>query len=284
MLAKAKDDLDHGEFLAMVERDLPFGPRYAQMLMRVAEDPRLTNANHASHLPPSITSLYLLSRLDDLTFRRALSRGDISAEMERADAALLLSKTKRLAGQKAAAEQEVSGRVQLWSADPPWPTSYGRPYKTLPLDRIKNLRLAPNGKASSDLKHPSVAEASAQTAAIGMWAVDELLAEAEATLAAWGFGLVGRVIWDKGSHSRPGRATLMQHEFLLLGTRGAAVPVWKPRSVVTISKAGLRDSEKPEEFRAMLVKMFPLFVNRCELFARRRVEKWTPWGNQVPAE
>src|SRR4051794_16228364 len=64
LLVRAKADLEHGEFLAMVERDLPFGPRFAQMLMRVANDPKLTNANHASHLPPSVTSLYLLSRLD----------------------------------------------------------------------------------------------------------------------------------------------------------------------------------------------------------------------------
>jgi hypothetical protein len=27
LLAKAKGDLDHGEFLKMVDRDLPFGPR-----------------------------------------------------------------------------------------------------------------------------------------------------------------------------------------------------------------------------------------------------------------
>jgi hypothetical protein len=64
------------------------------MLMRVAADARLTNANSDSYsrLPPSVTTLYMLSRLDDLTFRRALARGDIHPEMDRRTAGSLLFK------------------------------------------------------------------------------------------------------------------------------------------------------------------------------------------------
>jgi hypothetical protein len=51
LLVEAKAPLPHGEFLAMVERDLPFGPRTAQMLMTVASDDKLTNANHAPRCP-----------------------------------------------------------------------------------------------------------------------------------------------------------------------------------------------------------------------------------------
>jgi hypothetical protein len=72
LLIAAKKDLDHGEFLAMVEKDLPFGPRMAQKLMRVASDPRIRIGD--SQLPRSVTLLYEISRLDDLSFRRQGAR------------------------------------------------------------------------------------------------------------------------------------------------------------------------------------------------------------------
>ena len=53
VLLEAKADLEHGEFLAMVENDLPFGARSAQMLMAITHDARLTNAKSVSLLPPA---------------------------------------------------------------------------------------------------------------------------------------------------------------------------------------------------------------------------------------
>ena len=47
----------------MVEQDLPFGRRSAQMLMKVAQSPVLANTKHASLLPASWYTLYELSRL-----------------------------------------------------------------------------------------------------------------------------------------------------------------------------------------------------------------------------
>ena len=46
----AKDDLVHGEFLAMVETDLPFGEDMAQRLMAIARNPVLSNADHGRYL------------------------------------------------------------------------------------------------------------------------------------------------------------------------------------------------------------------------------------------
>jgi hypothetical protein len=53
----------HGEFLAMVENDLPFGDRTARRLMAIARDPRISNRTHASILPPSWMTLYELTKL-----------------------------------------------------------------------------------------------------------------------------------------------------------------------------------------------------------------------------
>jgi hypothetical protein len=44
-LLAAKESLPHGSFQKMIERDLTFGPRTAEMLMGIARDKRIVNAN-----------------------------------------------------------------------------------------------------------------------------------------------------------------------------------------------------------------------------------------------
>ena len=82
-LIAAKRDLGHGEFLKMVRRDLPFGPRTAVSLMAIARDPRITNPNLMQCLPPSYATLYKLTRLDDDVFYRLLDQGVIHPTMTR---------------------------------------------------------------------------------------------------------------------------------------------------------------------------------------------------------
>lgn len=81
LLIEAKASLPHGQFELMIEEDLPFGPRAAQMLMTVAADPRI--ANHGSQMPPSWRTLHELTRLDDQTFAARLADGTIRPDMER---------------------------------------------------------------------------------------------------------------------------------------------------------------------------------------------------------
>src|SRR5262245_13210147 len=72
LLVEAKIKLEHGEFAAMTETDLPFGSRAARMFMAIAVDVRireLVKRNHGSVLPPYWRTLYELTRLDDADFR-----------------------------------------------------------------------------------------------------------------------------------------------------------------------------------------------------------------------
>jgi|GEM_PF-876272 len=85
LLAAAKEVLPHGKFGAMIESDLPFGERTAQMLMAIAADARITNAKHVSHLPASWGTLYELTKLPDDEFERCLSDGTIRPDMMRRD-------------------------------------------------------------------------------------------------------------------------------------------------------------------------------------------------------
>jgi hypothetical protein len=56
LLIEAKAALPHGGFEIMV-KDLPFGARAAQFLMKVASHPVLSNPKHASLLPASWMTL-----------------------------------------------------------------------------------------------------------------------------------------------------------------------------------------------------------------------------------
>lgn len=85
LLVEAKAALDHGEFLKMVEYDLPFGERTAQMLMAIAQHKHLSNPYRGSFLPASWRTLYELSRLSEDEFEAQLQAGIINAEMQRSD-------------------------------------------------------------------------------------------------------------------------------------------------------------------------------------------------------
>lgn len=277
------DKLPHGQFGEMIRDLLPFGQRTAEKLMAIARDRRISDSTHESLMPRHVETLWLLTKLPAATFKKALVSGKINAEMTRKDAGSLLYKvqaTKRLA---TAAKQNVGNDISLWIADPPWQTSFALPYDTMPLQAIKEMRLGPNGRASTNPKHPTVAEASAPCAAIGLWAIDELLYEAEEVLAAWGFKmLTPRIIWQK-HQGNIGEAAFHRHEYFLIGVRGGAVPTSKPNSVVTPPPGKLNHSQKPLHFHSMLKTMFPLLIERIELFARRTPpDGWRGWGNQNP--
>jgi hypothetical protein len=89
-LIAAKEVLMHGDFVAMVRTDLPFGPRTAQMLMKIAAHP-ISNAKHVSLLPASWGTVYELTKLPKKALSEALSDGSIHPQMTRGQATKLLN-------------------------------------------------------------------------------------------------------------------------------------------------------------------------------------------------
>jgi hypothetical protein len=70
--------LPHGEFTAMIEDDLPFGPRTAQYLMVIARNEVLSNPKYSSLLPGAWTVLYELALVDE-----KLGAGTLESWIER---------------------------------------------------------------------------------------------------------------------------------------------------------------------------------------------------------
>jgi hypothetical protein len=80
----AKERLQHGEYEAMVERDLPFAPRTAyqfRMAAAAVDGGRLP----AEGLPNSYTICYLLSTLNDETLEAARRENLIRPDVKRAE-------------------------------------------------------------------------------------------------------------------------------------------------------------------------------------------------------
>jgi hypothetical protein len=86
---QGKQRLPHGQWIDMIEGKLPFGPRTAQRLMEIAAHPELSKATHASHLPPSWTTLHVLAQLPPNRVRELIKNGEINPDLSRCDAALL---------------------------------------------------------------------------------------------------------------------------------------------------------------------------------------------------
>lgn len=82
-LITAKADLEHGQFLAMIKSDLPFGADTAQSYMAIARDARLSKAEHIRHLPPCWSTLLEITRLSDDEFTRLIADGTINGNPQK---------------------------------------------------------------------------------------------------------------------------------------------------------------------------------------------------------
>ena len=115
-----------------------------------------------------------------------------------------------------------------------------------------------------------------------MWVTSPLLEECFPIIKAWGFQYKAAFIWDKVKHNM-GHYNSVRHELLLICTRGACVPI-KPKlvdSVVSIERTA-KHSEKPDEFRKIIGKLYPK-GKRIELFARTAANGWERWGLESDA-
>lgn len=123
LLSIAKNKLPHGDFGAMIQADLPFGARTAQMLMKIAADPRITNARHASLLPPNYSDLYDLTKLSDEQFEARVEDGTIRPDMGRNAIRSEVKQNVRAAREQSLGAKEPKIPISELSSD--WPRYYG---------------------------------------------------------------------------------------------------------------------------------------------------------------
>jgi N6-adenosine-specific RNA methylase IME4 len=157
-------------------------------------------------------------------------------------------------------------------ADPPWiygnqstRGATGDHYVGLSVDEICALPVAKLTAADSHLH---------------LWTTNAFLFDSKRVMEAWGFTYKSCYVWVKPQIGM-GNYWRVSHEFLLMGVRGT----------LTFEDHSLRSwgefkrsqhSAKPERIRDLIHKASP--GPRLELFARRAVEGWTCWGNEIRRE
>ena len=273
LLCEAKAELPHGEFETMIEIDLPFGPRSAQMLMAIAQAPLLSNAKHVSLLPASWGTLYELTRVPEETLGDWFREGRITPNLERGEVSRFLRERKREIARYG--RPAVPGRFRVIYADPPWRyanTSRSgaaeKHYPTLSIEELCEFRFD-DGRTVTEIADPD--------AVLFLWATSPLCEEAFEVARRWDFQYRAMFVWNKVKHNF-GHYNSVRHELLLLCTRGSCTPEVPTLfgSVVEVERSP-RHSEKPERFREIIDTLYPS-GSRIELFARRDVPGWETWG------
>ena len=158
-------------------------------------------------------------------------------------------------------------------ADPPWdvkkikrkvrPNQVKMDYPTMTLDEIKAL---------------PVGDIADEHSTLWLWTTHAYLPKSFEVMSEWGFRYQRTITWDKsnglclfGFHHRT--------EFLLFGYKGKIDMYPKRKAFPTlVQEKSPRHSEKPHIFRELIS---PFGEKRIELFARKTVDGWDAWGNEV---
>lgn len=158
-------------------------------------------------------------------------------------------------------------------ADPPWRYRDAKPwqqienhYPTMSLDEICAL---------------PVASVAAKDSVLFLWTTSPKLEEAFAVIRAWGFEYKTSMVWKKEGAIGMGYYARIDHEFVLIATRGApGVPDAENRPSSVLHAKKKRHSEKPAVFHEVVERMYPNAL-RLELFCRNPRPGWYAWGNQA---
>ena len=312
----AKDKLDHGEFEAMIEKDLPFRPRHARTLMAIAADPWLSKRQHAAVLPLSTRAMSALVRLPDAAKEKALKSGVITPDTTEGDVKRLIKAADAATAKKdrdatpgryfeditdglARLAAEIEGGdakpARVVYADPPWKfetwsdkgIDRAPPYPTMTVEEICAL---------------PVAEVVAKDCALFLWGVNWATVEADVETAfgsfpktvlpaapvvmrAWGFDHVTKAFnWIKqnesggGLHRGQGKWTRANPEDCWLATRGAPKCLSHKVDEIITGKV-MEHSKKPKDAREGIEKL--VRGPYLELFGRRERDGWTVLGNEI---
>ncbi len=114
-----------------------------------------------------------------------------------------------------------------------------------------------------------------------MWSSSPHLAQAIELATRWGFQWATvAFVWDKLAVN-PGFYTMSQCELCLVFKRGKIPQPRGARNIRQLVQAKrTRHSEKPDEVRERIEKMFP-HHRKIELFARKQIQGWDVWGLDI---
>lgn len=186
-------------------------------------------------------------------------------------------------------------------ADPPWPYGNAGPSRYGSKQK-RALRAAPRAESDlrpinsdnfypsmsiADLKMLPVIEHVENKAHLYLWTTNAFMEEAHQIARAWGFSPKTILTWIKVGHGTwmPAMGTGHYYrnatEHIVFAVRGAQRLRGDPTPTAFLSRR-LPHSVKPDYFYDLIEKQSP--GPYLEMFARRRREGWSAWGNEVDSD
>ena len=165
------------------------------------------------------------------------------------------------------------GKYRIIYADPPWQYTDKRDGNTTGAeDHYKTMSI-------TELCELPIKDMTEDNAVLFLWVTSPLLAECFEVIKAWGFVYKTSFVWDKDAHNM-GHYNSVRHEFLLIATKGSCLPDSNKLIPSVVKEKRNEHSVKPEIFRQIIDDLYT-YGNRIELFARKQVDGWESWGDQV---
>ncbi|MBM3910806.1 MAG: hypothetical protein FJ356_04070 [Thaumarchaeota archaeon] len=165
--------------------------------------------------------------------------------------------------------------------DAPWQYDYelsGSPdYPTLSTEEIINLK---------DIDGRPISSVFTPDCVLFFWSPKPKFTDALRVIEAWGFTFKTFIVWRKVNDGKSQRGTghyvWSTCECLIIATKGKPGTPISENMMEDYVEAprGKRHSEKPELFHSIIMKMFPN-GRFLELFARKQIDGWECWGNQL---
>lgn len=180
----------------------------------------------------------------------------------------------RLSQPKTETSPLPEGKYNIIYADPPWK------YSDKLIDGYGAAEHHYSPMSIEELCALPVSRLTENDAVLFLWVTSPFLMDCAEVIRAWGFTYKASFVWDKVKHNY-GHYNSVRHEFLLVCTRGNCLPQCKKleNSVQRIERSR-EHSEKPNQFRTIIESMYPK-GKKIELFARKKVDGWVAWGNQI---
>jgi len=224
------------------------------------------------------SGLIAVSQAVQLAETPAEYQQEIIEKIESGEAKNVMIAARQIRYESMGEPMPITGKYRVVYADPPW--SYGNSGPIGDTDHYGHVERHYPSMTIAELCDLQVSEAVEDDAVLFLWVTSPLLEEAFTVISAWGFHYKSSFVWDKVRHNF-GYYNSVRHEFLLVCTRGSCTPDVKDLvdSVIEIERTD-KHSEKPEEFRQLIERLYPR-GSRIELFARRSAPGWELWGNEV---
>lgn len=172
------------------------------------------------------------------------------------------------------------GEFNVIYADPPWKYTSGDQHTDTTQETVIGTHY--ESMTIAELCALQIEDVAATNCVLFLWVTSPLLQECFDVIIAWGFQYKTSMIWDKIKHN-VGHYVSVRHELLLICTRGSFLPKDKTLHDSVVSIERTKHSEKPVEFRKIIEKMYgkASAKTHLELFARKKIQGWTAYGNEA---